>query len=149
MNAHALHLLFVANRWELQQTIMQTLEKGKHIVMDRYSYSGIAYAQPEINPQWAKYLEHGLPEPDCVFYMNIDAEAAKRRKGWGMERFEVEDAQNRAREGFKQFESLKQWWIINADREVDSIHNEIMGLVNERILTARTPLKDQKTLPDI
>jgi len=61
---------------------MQTLEQGKHIVMDRYSYFGIAYAQPEIKTQWAKYPEHQLPEPDC---MEIDASAARRREGWGEE----------------------------------------------------------------
>ena len=38
-----LHLLFSINRWELKDKIIGLLESGVDIIMDRYSYSGIAY----------------------------------------------------------------------------------------------------------
>lgn len=38
------HILFLANRWELAQSIIDTLNLGKFVVMDRYIYSGIAYS---------------------------------------------------------------------------------------------------------
>jgi dTMP kinase len=40
----SIHLLFSSNRWELRQEIMDLLKDGKNVVLDRYSYSGVAYS---------------------------------------------------------------------------------------------------------
>ena len=40
----ALHLLFVSNRWERKSFLEETLNSGKSLVCDRYSYSGVAYS---------------------------------------------------------------------------------------------------------
>lgn len=39
----SVHLLFAANRWELESEIRQSLQAGVTLVVDRYSYSGVAY----------------------------------------------------------------------------------------------------------
>ncbi|KEP61269.1 UNVERIFIED_CONTAM: thymidylate kinase [Hammondia hammondi] len=37
------HLLFAANRWEAQARILRALGEGRTVLVDRYSFSGIAY----------------------------------------------------------------------------------------------------------
>ena len=44
LNPHSAHLLFAANRHEVKLTIIDYLNSGKTVVMDRYSFSGITYA---------------------------------------------------------------------------------------------------------
>ncbi|MEN2500764.1 MAG: hypothetical protein MHMPM18_004913 [Marteilia pararefringens] len=44
LSNEAIHLLFSANRHEQATEIREELLKGKTIVCDRYSYSGIAYS---------------------------------------------------------------------------------------------------------
>lgn len=44
LNDEAIHLLFSANRWENVDKIKKLLYEGLTVIIDRYSYSGIAYS---------------------------------------------------------------------------------------------------------
>lgn len=97
----AAHLLFSANRWELEHDIVQTLELGQHVVVDRYIYSGIAYslAKATLNDQeWLYSPEKGLPKPDLTMFLTIDLAELSSRKGWGEERYEKEAFQKKVKE---------------------------------------------------
>uniref|UniRef100_A0A146M3Y3 dTMP kinase n=1 Tax=Lygus hesperus TaxID=30085 RepID=A0A146M3Y3_LYGHE len=39
-----IHLLFAANRWERAEELKSLVNKGVTVVVDRYSYSGVAYS---------------------------------------------------------------------------------------------------------
>lgn len=39
----SVHLLFAANRWELESDMRRSLQAGITLVIDRYAYSGVAY----------------------------------------------------------------------------------------------------------
>ena len=68
-----IHLLFTINRWELKQKIIDSLMEGKHLILDRYSYSGVAYtAAKGIDFNWAMVTEQGLPKPDIVIYLKAN-----------------------------------------------------------------------------
>ena len=41
---HVVHLLFSANRWELRKEVIETLESGTSVCIDRYAYSGVAFS---------------------------------------------------------------------------------------------------------
>lgn len=98
---HSIHLLFSANRWEAAAAIRTDIQDGISIVVDRYSYSGAVYSAAKSNPsldlKWAWMPEIGLPEPDVVLFLDISAEAAAERGGYGEERYEKEDMQARVR----------------------------------------------------
>ena len=36
--------MYSANRWELQKEIIETLEAGTSVCIDRYAYSGVAFS---------------------------------------------------------------------------------------------------------
>ena len=93
VDEHAIHLLFVANRWEKAPLIIAMLDKGKTVVLDRYSFSGVAYS-PGLDFGWCLSCEEGLPKPDLIFYLSMPA-GAETRPGFGDERHESAEFQSK------------------------------------------------------
>lgn len=48
LDDHAIHLLFAANRWELATEIKKSRESGEFVIIDRYTYSGIAFSAAKV-----------------------------------------------------------------------------------------------------
>jgi len=95
MGNEAVHLLFAMNRWESKQQIIEAVRQGKHVVCDRYAYSGVAYSAAKgLDFEWCKNADKGLIKPDLVFYLNANPEDIEKRGGFGEERFEKTNFQN-------------------------------------------------------
>ncbi|KAF2455582.1 P-loop containing nucleoside triphosphate hydrolase protein [Lineolata rhizophorae] len=112
---HVIHLLFSANRWEASSTIHSHLAANTTVVLDRYFYSGIAYTHaksllsstsspsPPPSPltlDWCTSPDVGLPRPDLTLFLDLTLEEAARRGGYGGERYEKREMQERVREVF-------------------------------------------------
>ena len=65
LDDHVIHLLFTANRWEKVSELKAALERGQHVIVDRYSFSGIAFssAKDGMSLEWCRQPERGLPKP--------------------------------------------------------------------------------------
>ena len=50
-----------------------------------------------VDLQWCKAPEVGLPAPDVVLFMKLSPEAAALRGGYGEERYEKTEFQNKVR----------------------------------------------------
>lgn len=147
------HLLFSANRWELADSIVNDLNKGHFIVMDRYIYSGIAYSlaklrfsndsSPEMaSIDWLYSPDKGLPKPDLTIFLTLSLEELSNRKGWGEERYEKENFQKSVKNCF-----LK---VLNADNDasvqiidvnnlnIDQVTAKIWDLIKQKNLNKQT-----------
>lgn len=83
-----IHLLFTLNRWELKNSMEQKLHDGYTLVVDRYSYSGVAFSAAKgMDLEWCKAPEAGLLKPDMVLLLTMTAEAISKRGGFGDERY--------------------------------------------------------------
>ncbi|KAJ4329582.1 Thymidylate kinase, partial [Ascochyta clinopodiicola] len=86
---HVIHLLFSANRWEAVPKILSLINAGTTIILDRYYYSGAVYSAAKQNPSmplsWCRAPDIGLPRPDLCVFLDISAEAAAKRGGFGTE----------------------------------------------------------------
>lgn len=105
LSDESVHLLFSANRWEKAAEIERFLQEGKHVIMDRYVYSGIAYSLAKENPREVAWLygpDIGLPKPDLTFFLTVSMKELGSRKGWGEERYEKEQFQLKVKECFLQ-----------------------------------------------
>ena len=107
----AIHLLFSANRWEAASEIINDLNNGITIVIDRYSFSGAVYSAAKgdaaMSLDWCWNMEVGLPKPDLVVFLDISTEDAAKRGGYGEERYEKEEMQGKVRKLFGElFERL-------------------------------------------
>lgn len=81
MDDGAIHLLFSANRWEKRAAMEEKLKSGVTLVVDRYSYSGVAFTAAKktegLDLEWCKAPERGLLRPDAVLYLNMPIEARR------------------------------------------------------------------------
>ena len=126
---HAVHLLFTANRWEAVPKMKELLLSGTTLIVDRYSYSGVAFtsAKNALDLEWCRQPEIGLPKPDAVLYLTLQAEEAQKRAGFGGERYERKEFQEQVA---KNYQILKEddWKVIDASKTIEDLHEEIKAL---------------------
>ncbi|KAF2095927.1 thymidylate kinase [Rhizodiscina lignyota] len=148
---HVIHLLFSANRWELASTIENDIKNGTDVVIDRYYYSGCVYSAAKNNPSldlyWARQPEVGLPRPDVCLFLDISADKAAARGGYGAERYESKQMQDRVRELFAVLQNSpeKEDFVrVDAGQILEKVEADIfkavMAVVN-RITVDQPPLR--------
>ncbi|WFD20020.1 dTMP kinase [Malassezia caprae] len=131
INDHAVHLLFSANRWEIIESILQSLQRGQNVVCDRYAFSGIAYTWAKGLPlDWCIGSDAGIPIPDVTLFLDLDEKTASARAAYGEERYEKRAFQEKVRHAFYQVESFVQYagghWIrIDASGTPDQVWQTI------------------------
>ena len=125
----ATNLLFLANLWELAETIEMERTQGRTVVVDRYAMSNIVYSMSfGCSRAEAEIPTLGLPQPDFVFLFDIDPSVCMSRKkevAAVLEVTETMEVQNKVR---KLYLALKKnnCYTIDANRPVDQIHQEVM-----------------------
>jgi dTMP kinase len=141
-DVHALHLLFSSNRWERKAQIETALSTGNSIVCDRYSYSGVAYSAAQgLDVQWCWQPERGLPAPDLVIFLELSAEAAKQRGGYGDEIYEKVEFQRKVAVAFGEMRT-PAWKIIDAGRDLESVFADVKQAAEDALAAcAETPIQ--------
>ena len=81
---------------------------------------------------WCKAPDIGIPAPDVVFYLKLPAKVAEQRDVYGDERYEQVGFQQEVEQ---QFEALRgpQWIELDASRNIESIHKDILAKALEVI----------------
>ncbi|GJP37990.1 hypothetical protein CLOM_g22433 [Closterium sp. NIES-68] len=123
-----IHELFAANRFEKKEEMEAQLAEGTSLVVDRYSFSGIAYSAAKgLDVHWCKSSEVGLPAPDIVIYLDINPQHAAERGGYGGERYEKVEFQQRVAQHFY---ALKDdtWTVVDASLPLEDVATEVCKL---------------------
>jgi dTMP kinase len=158
LDDRAVHLLFSANRWEAADNLTQQLAEGKHVVCDRYAYSGVAFSSakvqkdgetPKLPLDWCQAPDVGLPAPDCVIFLDLSPTEAESRGGYGGERYEKRDMQVRVRQRFSDLQKMDEaafvaavsdedqaeqrvpWHVVDAAQSVAQVESDIWAIVQE------------------
>ncbi|KAJ1493055.1 thymidylate kinase-domain-containing protein [Baffinella frigidus] len=126
----AIHLLFSANRWEAAKGLRTRLNDGETLVVDRYAFSGVAFsaAKGTLSMDWCKGPDRGLPKPDLVLFLDVSAEVAKTRGGYGEERYEKQEFQEKVRQAFEKLRSGDadtNWQVVDANQPLDAVSDLI------------------------
>ncbi|KAM9482827.1 thymidylate kinase isoform 1-T2 [Clarias gariepinus] len=142
---HTVHLLFSANRWELVPSMKKMLEQGITLVVDRYAFSGVAFtsAKPDFSLEWCKHPDVGLPKPDLVIFLQLNHSVAAQRGEFGVERYETSAFQRTVQQRFEQLmkDPSVNWKVIDADRSIEAVHNDIKVLSQNTInMCENTPI---------
>lgn len=146
----AAHLLFLANRWELELEIVQLLNSGHFVILDRYIYSGLAYSlaksklsqttSPQLaDAMWLYSPDIGLPKPDITLFLDIDVDELARRSGWGEERYESVQFQTAVKGCFHELVGFGNI-TNNGDTTIVDVNNMLIDQVAERIWNQCTKL---------
>lgn len=129
-----IHLLFSVNRWEVRNEMERELRSGTTIIVDRYSYSGVAYSAAKgLDFEWCKTPEKGLLKPDLVVYLTLTSEAMARRGGFGIERYETTEMQRNVGKMFERMLEKPLWQVINADKTEEDLTDELEKILINKI----------------
>jgi len=131
LSDEAVHLLFSANRWEVERKMIDLLNSGVTLIVDRYAFSGIAFtaAKPGFTLNWCMKPDVGLPKPDRCYYLTLPEADQQSRGDFGQERYEKTDMQRRVAYNFSKIiatdKDSQLWKTINAARTIDEVFAEI------------------------
>jgi dTMP kinase len=133
LDDHAIHLLFSANRWECKNDIINYIQAGTNVVLDRYAYSGVAYSAAKgLDFEWCKSCDAGLPRPDLIIYMKIDPQQAMTRQLYGTERYEKIEFQAKVAAEFNKLINNIDYCVqIDASSDINDISLKISQAVKE------------------
>ncbi|XP_022197194.2 thymidylate kinase-like [Nilaparvata lugens] len=136
----AVHMLFSANRWELEPKIRNLIYNGTSLIVDRYSFSGVAFsaAKKGLDLEWCKLPEMGLPRPDLVCLFKSRVDLASQRNGWGGERYEVTDFQERVSDNFQLLHDSSYWQEIDAVGSIEEVTDSLKPLILQTLEKAKT-----------
>ncbi|ELU05444.1 hypothetical protein CAPTEDRAFT_110243 [Capitella teleta] len=147
MEDHAIHLLFAANRWEMVPCLLETLEKGISVIMDRYAFSGLAFSaakKKKLGFQWCKIADQGLPRPDLVLYLSLsslemEARWNKKERDGTMvyirERYEKVAFQNQVQAEYgKLMMGEDNWHVIEVNnKSIEVIHRNLLNIIKDNV----------------
>lgn len=132
-------LLFAAARAELvSEVIRPALDDGKIVVSDRFLDSSLAYqggARGLGVEEVARVNEFatGGIRPDVTILLDLTPAAAAARAGVELDRFEREGIrlQEEVRATYSELAARDpdRWVVIEADREPDAIHRDVLAVV--------------------
>ena len=133
-----LQLLFSADRAEhLKNEIEPALQSGRVVITDRYLYSTLAYGGMNVDMEWLKELNKHFRLPDITFLFKLDPEECIRRiagRGSDYELFEKAEKLTKIWENYERIaEEFPNIELINADKTIEEISEEIWGLLAKKI----------------
>ena len=102
---------------------------------------------PSLSLEWARHPEVGLPRPDVCIFLNISAEDAAKRGGYGTERYESTKMQDRVRKLFgelQQSPEKEDFVTIDAGKSMAEVADDVLDAVlavASRVDSANTPLR--------
>lgn len=109
-------------------------------MIDRYYYSGCVYSAAKNNPSldlaWARHPEVGLPRPDLCLFLDISNAEAEKRGGYGEERYEKREMQDRVRKLFNDLmegPDKDDFIRIDAGRSLEEVQKSIRTAVQETV----------------
>ncbi|CAB4275278.1 unnamed protein product [Prunus armeniaca] len=137
LDDHTIHLLFSANRWEKRSLMESKLKSGITLVVDRYSYSGVAFSSAKgLDIEWCKAPEIGLLAPDLVVYLDIPPEKAAERGGYGGERYEQLEFQKKVGQNYQVLRG-PTWKIIDACSPMEEIEEQLQNMALDCVKTCQ------------
>ncbi len=138
-------LLFLASRAQLvQEVIVPSIEKGVHVISNRFDPSTIAYQVYGRRRQHLANLVRAVSSyaniqlvPDLVVFLDVSPEVGLQRikeRREKVTRFEKEELEfhERVREGYKAaVKEYPQVVVIDADKSVEEVRREVLAAVRE------------------
>lgn len=133
--ADVMQLLYIANRYERKQELLQRLGEGWFLVCDRYLASSVAYGEAfGLDPQWLLDLQRYLPQPSLTIMLDIAPQTAVVRKSADRDRYERDlSLQTRVRECYRRMAQHHAWLVLDGERDRAVIADEVFTATAARL----------------
>ena len=146
LDSRAMALLFAADRMDhlykaddgLQEPgLHHLIERGVHVVSDRYLLSSLAYQSLDLPMDWILQINAQALLPDLTIFLDIDPKVslARLRQGRSHEDlFESADTQTQVRLQYEEAISLllskgQPISRVNGDQPADCVHRDIIEIL--------------------
>ena len=129
-------LLFAADRMEHLETVVKpALERGEHVISDRYIESTLAYQSADgVETGWIEIVNRFAIKPDQVIILDINpATSLSRKHATARERFETIEFLNRVRQNFKKRAASQGYVIVDAERTIMQVHEALKQIILPRL----------------
>ena len=132
-------LLFSADRaYHLYKEVEPLLEKGYHVVCDRYILSTLAFQSTEEDLKWLRQLNSKFRKPDFSFILNVPAKICISRIKKSRPSFEFFEEEKRLNQVMKNYRSLKDLFpntfvIKGYDRKPAGINKQVSELIGKKL----------------
>jgi len=131
------------------ESIQKDIAFGTTVIIDRYYYSGCVYSAAKHNStlglEWARQPDVGLPRPDTCIFLDISPADAAKRGGFGFEKYENRQMQDRVRNLFHRLmESPEKEDFVRIDG--GGSLEEVQRSVKDAVAKTMAEV-DEKTLP--
>jgi dTMP kinase len=132
LDFHAVHLLYAANKWEKASEILRNLDRGRTVIINRYTPSNLAYGVAHGLPlKWLASLEQDLPQPDIVIILDVSPKTSFKRKE---RRRDVHEGNrsylNKVRSVYRRLARRHRWQILNGQRGSRVVHSDVWNRVS-------------------
>ena len=149
VDPHIVCLYYAADRKYNIKKILEYLDKGYYVILDRYTTSNLAHQGSKIKDkderfnmyQWIDKLEYwllNLPKPDKTIFLHMPYEHSKilmRNRKVLDEAEKSEEHLKQAEEAYIELSQLYNWDVIKCTKDdriksIEEINNEILNIVN-------------------
>ena len=133
-----LELFHKDRRQHVSDVILPALEKGTHVVLDRYYFSTMAYqgANGFDVAELRATNESFAPKPDILFILDLDVDQALERigtRGDEANEFEQRDALQFCRDVFLSVRDEPYARVIDSSPSIEEIHQEMLAISSQKI----------------
>ncbi|MCS7138932.1 MAG: dTMP kinase [Crenarchaeota archaeon] len=128
-------LLFAADRVEhYERVIKKKLEKGYHVISDRYVHSSIAYQGGLLNDiEWVRRINNKVPLPDLAIYLDISPDKALNRKKKISGPFDNIVLLNKIRETYLSLVNMKELVMVDAEKPLEVVLEDVVEIIKNRL----------------
>ncbi|KAK6057979.1 hypothetical protein COOONC_04454 [Cooperia oncophora] len=83
-----------------------------------------------LEPNWVRQADIGLPRPDVVLFFEVSPEVVKQRGGYGDERLESDQLQQKVHHAMKELRK-SYWQTINADGDMETVEAVVQEIYSK------------------
>jgi dTMP kinase len=138
-DTYFISLMYELDRFQVRKKMLDILNEGKYLILDRYFYSNLTFqkvlAQDQNFMPWIKCVQGPLPKPKYKIYLKMPLEYTienmkNKKKDWHEQDLEF------MQKVYDEYIELTKDWIIiecvknNSLRTIDDIHNEVVLRLN-------------------
>ena len=130
----AMQLLYVANRYEWKQRMLDARASGTILLCDRYLASSVAYGEGEgLDAAWLAEIQKYLPQPDLTILLDMSPDESARRKSAGRDKYERDlGLLARVRDSYLR-QAASGWVRIDAERPREVVAAEVFAAVERKL----------------
>jgi len=140
INELSMALLFAADRLDHMERMEQHLDRGLHIVCDRYLHSSLCYQGTQETLDFVAAINAKAKIPDVTYILEIDPKIAHERilsRGEQEQRYDAIEKQKQIADNYDKvlrsmFDANKLVYL-QGDRPKHQVHKDIVNDFNKRI----------------